>query len=146
MEAAYANQNKDVIINQLLNASIRLATTLETLFGGLPSSAASGNTGIASIRIATLEAADAAKHIDENVSVCGTVFGVKETGAVTYVNVGAAYPNNPLTLVVFAKDKGNIKLKLSSLDKRQICVKGVVKEYKGKAEIIITDGSQISYQ
>ena len=85
------------------------------------------------------------KHIGEKVTVCGEVYGVKSFDKTTYINVGASYPNSPLTIVIFKTDVDkNFKEAPEKLyANQQICVTGVVKEYKGKAEIIVSHPRKI---
>ena len=49
------------------------------------------------------------KHYGEKVTVCSKVYGTKALEKVTFINLGAAYPNSLLTLVIFTKDKSNFK-------------------------------------
>ena len=81
----------------------------------------------------------AGSHIGENVVVCSEVFGVKETEKVTFINLGAPYPNSPLTIVIFTKDLSNFKENPpSNFNSKKICVTGKLQDYKGKTEIVIT--------
>lgn len=85
------------------------------------------------------------QYIGKSVTVCDEVYGVKTTDKVTFINVGAKYPNAPLTIVIFKKDlEANFKeLPEKLYGNQHICVTGVVKEYKGKAEIIVTTPEDI---
>lgn len=49
-------------------------------------------------------------------------------------------------MVIFSSDKGNFKQELQIYNNKQVCVTGIVKEYKGKPEIVITDPQDISIQ
>jgi DNA/RNA endonuclease YhcR with UshA esterase domain len=89
----------------------------------------------------------ASKHIGESVTVCTTVYGVKSLEKLTFINVGAAYPNSPLTIVIFAKDLPNFKPTPEVLyANKKICVTGKVEDFKGKAEIVITKPEEIVIQ
>lgn len=89
----------------------------------------------------------AINHIGEKVVICSKVYGVKSTEKVTFINLGSAYPKSPLTIVIFAKDLTNFEQSPSLLfSNKTICVTGVLKEYKGKAEIIVTKPEEISVQ
>jgi DNA/RNA endonuclease YhcR with UshA esterase domain len=86
-------------------------------------------------------------HIGETVVVCSDVFGVKATETITFINVGAAYPNSPLTVVIFAKNLANFKDTPSSMyENKKICVTGVLIQYKGKTEIEVTKPEEIIIQ
>ena len=83
---------------------------------------------------------DAAQHYNENVNVCAKVFGIKALDNLTLVNLGAAYPNQPLTIVLrdAARDIG------PGLDGKNICVTGMVVSYRNKPEIVVTDPKMIT--
>ena len=89
---------------------------------------------------------DVAKHVGENVTVCWKVYGTKylDGSGVTFINLGAAYPSSPLTLVIFSKDRSNFsRIPEQLYSDKQICVTGKIKEYKGKDEIIISKPDEI---
>ncbi len=48
---------------------------------------------------------DASKHIGETVTLCGKIFGGRffEKNDRTLLNMGAAYPNNSLTILLMGK-------------------------------------------
>lgn len=85
------------------------------------------------------------QYIGQSVTVCNEVFGVKTTDKITYINLGAKYPNAPLTIIIFKKDlEANFKETPEKLYGNQhICVTGVVKEYKGKMEIVVSKPEDI---
>jgi hypothetical protein len=84
------------------------------------------------------------KHLGERVVVCSEVYGVKSLEKVTFINLGARYPNSPLTLVIFAKDLPNFKESPEKLYGNQaICVTGELKDYKGKTEMIVSTPDEI---
>ncbi len=61
------------------------------------------------------------------------------------MNLGAEYPNLPLTIEIFAKGNANFKDSIESLyDSKEICVTGLLKKYKRKTEIIITKSDEIT--
>jgi len=85
------------------------------------------------------------QYIGQRVTVCSEVYGIKTTDKVTFINVGAKYPNAPLTIVIFKKDlDANFTTSPEKLYGNQpICVTGVVKDYKGKTEIIVSKPEDI---
>ena len=104
-------------------------------------------SAITSFGQATIPADSAAKHIGETVTICSTVYGVKALEKLTFINVGSAYPNAPLTLVIFAKDLVNFNDTPAKLyNNKSICVTGTIKEHKGKAEIIVSRQEQIKVE
>ncbi|QEM09092.1 hypothetical protein [Mucilaginibacter rubeus] len=77
---------------------------------------------------------DAAQHYNEWVSITAQAYSSRTMGEITLVNLGAAYPNQLLTIVLKegAKD-------IKGLDGKTITVKGKVIEFKGKPEVEATD-------
>lgn len=89
---------------------------------------------------------DVGKHVGDNVTVCTKVFGIKyfDKSQLTLLNLGAAYPASPLTVVIFGKDLINFKEAPEKMyADKDICVTGVIKEFKGKNEIIVSAPSAI---
>lgn len=63
---------------------------------------------------------------------------------ITFINVCVAFPNDPLTLVIFAKDYTNFKTPPAELyGDKQICVTGTLAEYKCKPRISVTTPEEI---
>jgi micrococcal nuclease len=86
---------------------------------------------------------DAAKHMNETVTVCAKVYGVKELDKVTLINLGAKYPASPLTIAVFEKDRPAFA-NLGALNGKDVCVTGKIIDYNGKPEIIITKAEELT--
>ena len=62
----------------------------------------------------------------------------------TFLNVGGAFPNSPLTIVIYGDSLENFNFKPANYYKgKDICVTGKIKIYKGKPEIIVTKASEI---
>lgn len=95
-----------------------------------------------------IELKDAAAHKGDSVTVCGKIFGGiyldKSGNKPTFLNMGAAYPNQLLTVVIWGD-----KRKLFSyapevkLKNKNVCVSGKVEIYKGKPQIVIKDVKQL---
>lgn len=87
------------------------------------------------------------QHTNEKVTVCSKVYGAKALEKVTFLNLGAAYPNSLLTIVIFSKDRNNFKKAPEQLyADKNICVTGIIKEYQGKPEIIVSSPDEIKIQ
>lgn len=91
---------------------------------------------------------EAAKHIGDSVTVCGKIFGGRyfdrSENKITLLNMGAAYPQSPLTIVIEANSRKNFSNKPEEFyANKEVCVTGVVKEYKGKPQIIIAEEAEI---
>jgi len=46
-------------------------------------------------------------YIGQHVQICSKVYGIKSTEKIIFINLSAAFPNAPLTVVIFAKDLSN---------------------------------------
>lgn len=144
VDDAYIAAVYPVIEKQLLDAGLRLAAILEKYFGhiaAVPAPAALAPT-------ATITPSEAAQHVGETRTVCGKVFGGRylenANGAPTLINLGADYPDNPFTLVIYGSDRGHLSYPPEVyLKGKTICVTGLIKLFKGKPEIIVTKEDQI---
>lgn len=94
---------------------------------------------------------DAAKHVGDSIQVCGKIFGGRyfETskGCPTLLNMGAAYPASPFTIMI----PGAVREKLgyapeTEWKEKNVCVLGKVILFKEKPEIIVYDISQVVVQ
>ncbi len=95
-----------------------------------------------------IPAADAAKHVGEKVTVCDKVFGGRyfenSTDQPTLLNMGAAYPGNPFTFVIYGADRKKFRYTPEEfLVNKQVCVSGEVKTYRDKPQIIVSDTAQV---
>lgn len=88
-----------------------------------------------------LSAKDAAAHIGESATVCGTVASAKYATSVkgkpTFLNLDVAYPHQVFTALVWGDDRKSFSSPPESLSGHHICVSGTITEHKGKAEIIV---------
>lgn len=93
---------------------------------------------------------EVANHIGDSVKVKGRIFGVRylETAnnTPTFINIGAAYPNQVLTVVIW----GDVRKKLDYTpeDKKyaggMAVVTGKVELFKGKPQIVIHTPGQLT--
>jgi len=82
---------------------------------------------------------EAAAHLNEWIAVTGKVYSSRAMGEMTLVNVGAAYPNQLLTVVL----RGEAKDKFTDLEGKTITVTGKLVNYKSKPEIVVADPRQL---
>jgi hypothetical protein len=141
LDDAYYKANMPVVQQRIEMAGIRLAGVLNEIFAAAPvtgnapaSSAAAANSPAKSIDIK-----EVGSHLSETVTIQSKVYSARDMGSMVLVNLGAAYPNQLLTLVLRegAKDKGK------DLEGKNISVTGKLIEYKGKPEIIVTDAASL---
>lgn len=151
IDDSYYQAHIAIIRDRIEKAGIRLAGVLNQLFSkGLPPSAPSVATAPASSSGTmtsgttppgtTIDIHDAASHIDENVSLCAKIYGYKALDGMTLVNLGAAYPDQLLTVVL----RDGARDGFTVVDGQTICVSGKITSYKGKPEIVVTDPGQIT--
>lgn len=89
------------------------------------------------------------QHIGDSVNVCGKVFGTRflenSNGKPTLINIGGAYPNELLTVVIYGPDREKFNGKPEEIyNAKDICVIGKIVEYKGKPQIVVNRPEQIS--
>jgi hypothetical protein len=140
IDNSYLEKNKRIVEWQLVYAGMKLDAVLESLFSARDKRAKSQP------KVETISAADAGNYIGKKEVVCSVVYQVKELSSVSFLDLGANYPDNPLTIVVFARDMGKFTSGLEIYDHKKICVTGTIREYKGKPEIIITSPPEITVQ
>jgi len=95
-----------------------------------------------------IEVAEAASHVGESATVCGTVSSAaylgRTSGTPTFLDLGRPYPDQLFTVVIWGTARGLFEDEPEALfDGRRICVTGTIVEYKGKPQIVVDDPSQI---
>ncbi|MCQ6957326.1 S1/P1 nuclease [Mucilaginibacter aquariorum] len=145
IDEAYYQKYIPVIRKRVDQAGIRLAGELNKLFNNeqvkittvTPAPPPPPNTQI----VTAVKLEDIKQATGKTVSVQGKVYSSKDIGSMVLINLGAAYPNQLLTVALKgkAKDLGN------QIDTKTITVEGEVIDYKGKPEIIITDPAKIKF-
>ena len=89
---------------------------------------------------------DVAQHMNENVTVCGKVFGTKllDGANITFLDMGGAHPNQLLTVVIKSEDRSKFTGKPEEDYKdKNVCVTGTIIDFKGKPEIVLSDPANI---
>ena len=95
-----------------------------------------------------IELSEVASHVGDSVKLEGKIFGIRsfENGGETFilVNLGAAYPNQLLTLKVYpsSKSEGTILPGKDNIGDTAIVI-GKVELYKGKPQIVVRDPGQL---
>ena len=88
------------------------------------------------------------QHIGDSVTVCTKIYGGiyldRSKGSPTLLNAGGAYPNAPLTILIWgdARDKFKNPPEVFYKDK-EVCISGKIILYKEKPEIVLYDEKQI---
>ena len=91
------------------------------------------------------------KHIGDSVTVCGKIFGGKflssSNNQPTFLNMGAAYPNQLLSIVIWGNTRKLFSYKPEEkLKNKNVCVTGKIETYKNKPQIVIRQMQQIQEQ
>jgi len=142
LDDAYYQANIPIVQQRIEMAGIRLAGELNKIFAAYPV------TGRFVTHIGTPMSANVPKmidikessaHLNEWVAVTGKVYSSRTFGEMTLVNLGAAYPDQLLTVVLREEAKDKFK----NLDGKTITVTGKLVDYKGKPEIVVTDQQQL---
>jgi hypothetical protein len=88
----------------------------------------------------TISAAQAAKHVGERETVCGTIASEhtasSSRGTPTFINLEKPYPEQIFTVLVWGDDRANVgRLPRSG----RVCATGTITEYHGSPEIVVRD-------
>jgi len=143
IDEAYYQKYIPVIRKRIDQAGIRLAGELNKLFNN-------EQVKVTAVTLApppiaqnapVVKLEDVKSMTGKTVSVQGKVYSSKDIGSMVLVNLGAAYPNQLLTIVL----KGKAKDLGSQIADKTVTVEGEVIDYKGKPEIIVTDPSKIKF-
>jgi len=97
-------------------------------------------------RAATITDSEAAEHVGENATVCGTVASVyyarRSRARPTFLDFGADYPNESFVAVVFDENRAAFG-DLASLEGQRVCVSGTIELYRRRPEIILHESQQL---
>jgi hypothetical protein len=91
----------------------------------------------------TITPKQAKDSVGKTETVCGAVFNVHVGPNKTYINFGDAYPNQVFSVAIDNDDASKFSYKLETLENKKVCITGLLKMYKEKPEIIVTDEKQI---
>ena len=88
-------------------------------------------------------------YVGEYVTVTGKIKEIKESSAgYIFLNFEKKYPNNPLTIVIYASDCENMqsdfRTNLVYLVNETVTVSGIIENYQNKPEIILKKEEQLA--
>lgn len=93
-----------------------------------------------------LTTAQAAQHIGEKATVCGTVasshYASDVEGQPTFINLDEPYPDQVFTILIWGDYRGKFATPPERWSGR-LCVTGRIKAYRGKPEVKVYSPSQI---
>jgi hypothetical protein len=100
--------------------------------------------GIACFSQVEIKLEDVSKHVGDSVKVCGKVFSGRyleqSKGSPTLLNMGAAYPNQLLTIVIW----GDLRKEFSKAPEelfmdKDVCVIGRIELFREKPQIVVRE-------
>lgn len=88
------------------------------------------------------------KYVGDSISVCGKVFGGRYLQGInskpTLLNMGAQYPNQLLTIVIYGSDRQNFEESPEDFYRdKEVCVTGKVELYNKKPQIVVRNKEQL---
>lgn len=94
---------------------------------------------------------EVSKHTGDSVTVCGKVADAKyfeqSKSGPTLINIGAAFPNQLLTVVVYKEDRPAFSYAPETkLVNQEVCVTGKIQLYREKPQIVVKKESEIVIQ
>ena len=99
-----------------------------------------------------ITAAEAKDHVGERATVCGKVVGIHYTvssrGRKIFLDLDVAFPNHIFSILVWldtARSRFANK-DTNTYDKKDVCITGLIKSYKGRPEIVASHPEQIKIQ
>ena len=100
--------------------------------------------GAGSAMAQTISPQDAQSRIGQTVTVEGVVEDIAHPGIsqLTLLDIGAKYPNQMLTAVIYAGNVGKFP-GADALKGAMVDITGPVTEYQGKAQIVLVDPAQL---
>jgi hypothetical protein len=93
---------------------------------------------------------DVNKHVGDSVTVCGKVYGMRffenSKNKPTLLNIGAKYPDQLLTVVIWENVRALFTTKPEDLQDKEICITGRISVYKEKLQVVIERPEHIVVQ
>jgi len=99
----------------------------------------------APVRAQNIDATEAKAHVGQTVTVQGTVSAVHTIAGVgvTFIDMGARYPDVTFTAVILPGDAAKFP-DAASLEGKDVAITGVVRLYQGKPDILLQDATQLT--
>jgi hypothetical protein len=95
----------------------------------------------------TLSAEEAAGHVGETATVCGTVasarFAQRSKAQPTFLNLEKPYPDQLFTIVIFGRDREKFGTPESALLHQRVCATGLIKLYDRRPEMTVEDPARL---
>lgn len=95
----------------------------------------------------TLTVAEARNHIGETETVCGKVasthYAARTRSRPTFINLDKSYPHQVFTIVIWGSNRAKFGRPETEYLKKDICVTGRIREYRGVPEVVVSNPIQI---
>ena len=96
-----------------------------------------------------IEPSETANHVGDSVTITGRIMGCgylsDSKGAPTLLNMGAAYPNQHLTLVIWGENRSQFNVAPEkAYNNKAVKVTSRVTLYRDKPQIVLTNEKQIT--
>ena len=91
----------------------------------------------------TISIKDIAKHIGETVTICDSVYTTRALPNLTLFNLGAEFPKQLLTVVIYKADLTKIKEPEKTYLTKKVCITGKLVLYNDKPQIVVNEPKQI---
>ena len=97
----------------------------------------------------TIKLEDAKNKVGDSITVCGKVFSARYVSTAentpTFLNLGAAFPNQLLTLVIWGEVRKQFNGNPEDIFmNKELCIKGKIELYRERPQIVIKQSSQVS--
>jgi hypothetical protein len=89
-----------------------------------------------------IDSSKAAFYVGKEAMVCGTVYEVRPFSKGSYINMGARYPNQHISFLVWDSDQPKFEARfggLSLFQGQQACARGLIENYKSTLQIKISN-------
>lgn len=96
------------------------------------------SVGVATAAEPRIDSSKAAFYVGQEVMVCGKVSEIKAFSKGTYLNMGPAYPNQHITLVIWTSDEKGFYSRFGGLEAfrgSQACARGLIEVYRKSLQI-----------
>ncbi len=91
----------------------------------------------------TIAIKDVAKHIGEEVTICDSVYTTRALANLTLINLGAEFPKQLLTVVIYKADLAKFKEPEKTYLNKKMCVTGKLVLFNEKPQIVVTEPKQL---
>jgi DNA/RNA endonuclease YhcR with UshA esterase domain len=91
---------------------------------------------------------DAMKHVGQHATICGLVASARydeaSRGSPTFLNLDQPYPSHVFSAVIWDGSRAKFSSPPEGFEGSRICVSGTIEAYRGKAQIEVSNPSQIT--